>query len=79
MIWIVIKENPKPDPYIPILVRPRVEAAEYNWKNGNFEIFDNLNDALACAQDLQSKFKAKYIRMFYLEGYSKNRKNEKNK
>lgn len=72
MIWIVVDENPWPDDYIPVFVKPKVDANEMLLKFGAIRLFDNKKDALDYANQLKEKFNSNTIRVFYPEGYSKN-------
>ncbi len=71
MIWIVIIEDPWPDKYIPILVRPQTEAVALCAKLNHFQVFTNEHAALAFATQLKEKYHVKSIRIFYSEGHSK--------
>ena len=71
MIWIVATGNPWPDKYVPILVRSQKEAIQLCVKRDKFEVFTNEHDAIAFATKLKGKYRAKSVRIFYSEGYSK--------
>ncbi|MCG8321426.1 MAG: hypothetical protein MI921_18125 [Cytophagales bacterium] len=72
MTWIVITEDPRPDKYIPILVRSQQEAIELSVKLNSFQVFNNEDEAISLATQLKEKYRVKSIRIFYSEGYSKN-------
>lgn len=72
MIWIVIDENPWPDEYIQILVKPKVDTQQMLKTFSAIKLFDNEKAALEEAKELKIKFNAKAIRIFYPEGDSKN-------
>ncbi len=71
MIWIVVDDDPWPDKYIPILVRPQLEAVELKRGSARFRVFDNEPDAILHAEELKNKYQAKTVRMFYSDGFSK--------
>lgn len=71
MLWIVIVEDPRPDKYIPILVRSQTDAIELCMRLDNFEVFTNEHDAVSLATQLREKYSVKSVRIFYSEGHSK--------
>lgn len=62
-VWLVDEENPRPDPYIAILVREK-EFLEQPLKKG-YRLCHSVQEAIAYASKLKKKYGAKHIRLFY--------------
>ncbi len=71
MIWIVVDENPWPDEYIQVFVKPKVDTNELLRQFESVKLYDNETDALSYAKKTRDKFEASTIRIFYPEGHSK--------
>ncbi|MEM7551959.1 MAG: hypothetical protein AAF363_19915 [Bacteroidota bacterium] len=71
MYWIVIEDDPKPDKYIPILVRSQVSVIELEAKFSKVKVFDNEAGALEFADQLKVIYAVESVRLFYPEGISK--------
>lgn len=69
MHWIVRKDNPKPETYIPIFVCRHLDRKKYG-DIDKYRDFNSENDAISFAKSLLSKFNAQSIRFFYQEGHS---------
>ena len=70
-IWLVVEDNPWPDRYIPVFVRDSHELVEDNWKIYSYRIFRDEGMAIDFASRLRSRYGARYIRLFYQNGFSR--------
>ena len=70
MVWVVIDEDPWPDTYVPIYGKVDNQATEMNRNRTEF-VYYKKDDAIEKARELQVKYSAKVIRIFYHEGFSK--------
>lgn len=71
MLWIVQKDNPKPEKYIPIFIRTSKKEEQFS-DTDRFVVFNSKKAALAYASQLKKNYTASTIRLFYEEGHSKN-------
>ncbi|MEM1407300.1 MAG: hypothetical protein AAGG59_11030 [Bacteroidota bacterium] len=71
MVWVVVDENPWPDTYMPVYVRPETKIRDKQNKNLAVSVFTDEATAVKLARKLQAKYKAKTVRMFYSQGFSK--------
>lgn len=62
-VWLVEKENPRPDPYIAILVREK-EFLEQRHTGGH-TICHSVQEAIEYASKLKEKYGVRQIRLFY--------------
>ena len=62
-VWLVEEENPRPDPYIVILVREK-EFLEQPLTQA-YRICHSVREAITYASVLKKKYQAKHIRLFY--------------
>jgi hypothetical protein len=67
-IWLIDEEDPKPDPYIAILVCEREFMERANKKA--YKICHDAKEALHNATELKKKYAVKQIRIFYPNGIS---------
>lgn len=65
MNWIVIEENPKPDPYIAIL-----PASPQRPTPRNHSVHSNIQAALERARQLRDKYQLQSIRLFQADSHS---------
>lgn len=66
-VWLVSKDNPKPDPYIAILVREK--ESQESCKE-SYKVCRSAKEALAFALELKKKYGVKQVRLFYPDNVS---------
>jgi len=71
MYWIVRKDNPKPDVYIPIFVESSTANEKFQ-DSEKFQIFRSESGAITFAKQLFNEFAVRSIRLFYEDGHSQN-------
>ncbi|MEM0938608.1 MAG: hypothetical protein AAF600_01780 [Bacteroidota bacterium] len=71
MFWIVQKDNPKPETYIPVFVCQKFDADRFE-DTEKFKVFRSKIRAVAYAKNLLSQFEVLSIRLFHEEGHSEN-------
>ncbi|MEM6734802.1 MAG: hypothetical protein AAGC64_09090 [Bacteroidota bacterium] len=78
MFWIVQKDNPKPETYIPVFACQKFDTDRFE-NTEKFKVFKSKTSAVTYAKKLLSRFEVLSIRLFYEEGHSENLKNTRKK